>query len=119
MQRICVTFIQFSSVLTSCTTLVQYHNQATGSDTVHPSYPEFTRVFVWVCVFVYIFYISLLFIFNSFFFFLIGIVACQCRKHEMWVQSLGQEDPLEEGMATHSIRGSILTETTYPGQAPS
>ena len=25
---------------------------------------------------------------------------------EMWVQSLGQEDPLEEGMATHS---SILT----------
>ena len=37
----------------------------------------------------------------------------------MWVQSLGQEDPLEEGMATHSIRGSILTETTYPGQAPS
>jgi len=21
---------------------------------------------------------------------------------EMWVQSLGQEDPLEEGMATHS-----------------
>ena len=22
---------------------------------------------------------------------------------EMWVQSLGQEDPLEEGMATHSI----------------
>ena len=25
---------------------------------------------------------------------------------EVWVQSLGQEDPLEEGMATHS---SILT----------
>ena len=22
--------------------------------------------------------------------------------HEMWVQSLGQEDPLEEEMATHS-----------------
>ena len=22
---------------------------------------------------------------------------------EMWAQSLGQEDPLEEGMATHSI----------------
>ena len=22
--------------------------------------------------------------------------------HESWVQSLGQEDPLEEGMATHS-----------------
>ena len=23
-------------------------------------------------------------------------------KQETWVQSLGQEDPLEEGMATHS-----------------
>ena len=28
--------------------------------------------------------------------------ACQCRRHETWVQSLGQEDALEEGMATHS-----------------
>ena len=29
--------------------------------------------------------------------------ACQCRRClEMWVQSLGWEDPLEEGMATHS-----------------
>ena len=28
--------------------------------------------------------------------------TCQCRRHEMWVQSLGQEDPLEEGMATNS-----------------
>ena len=28
--------------------------------------------------------------------------ACQCRRHEMWVQFLGQEDPLEEEMATHS-----------------
>ena len=29
--------------------------------------------------------------------------ACQCRRQkEMWVQSLGGEDPLEEGMATHS-----------------
>ena len=28
--------------------------------------------------------------------------ACQCRKHETWVLSLGREDPLEEGMATHS-----------------
>ena len=76
MQRICVTFIQFSSVLTSCTTLVQYHNQATGSDTVHPSYPEFTRVFVWVCVFVYIFYISLLFIYFQFFFFFFNWSTC-------------------------------------------
>ena len=28
--------------------------------------------------------------------------ACQCRRYETWVQSLGQEDPLEEGMRTHS-----------------
>ena len=29
--------------------------------------------------------------------------ACQCRRHkEMQVQSLGQEDPLEEGMTTYS-----------------
>ena len=27
--------------------------------------------------------------------------ACQCRKHELWVQSMGQEDPLEEGIGTH------------------
>ena len=27
----------------------------------------------------------------------------QCRRHKkIWVQSLGGEDPLEEGMATHS-----------------
>ena len=30
------------------------------------------------------------------------------ETQEMWVQSLGQEDPLEEGTATHS---SILAET--------
>ena len=24
------------------------------------------------------------------------------ETQEMWIQSLGQEDPLEEGMATHS-----------------
>jgi len=28
--------------------------------------------------------------------------TCQCRGCETWVQSLGQEDPLEEGMATDS-----------------
>ena len=28
--------------------------------------------------------------------------ACQCKRHEMQVRSLGQKDPLEEGMATHS-----------------
>ena len=27
--------------------------------------------------------------------------ACQCRRHETLVQSLGWEDLLEEGMATH------------------
>ena len=32
--------------------------------------------------------------------------GCQCRRCKMRVQSLGWEDPLEEGMATHS---SILT----------
>ena len=28
--------------------------------------------------------------------------ACQFRRCKRWVQSLGREDPLEEGMATHS-----------------
>ena len=29
--------------------------------------------------------------------------TCQCRRHKrLWVWSLGWEDPLEEGMATHS-----------------
>ena len=28
--------------------------------------------------------------------------ACQCRIQETWVQSLGREGPLEEGMAVHS-----------------
>ena len=28
--------------------------------------------------------------------------TCQCRRQEMWVLSLGREDPLEESMATHS-----------------
>ena len=32
--------------------------------------------------------------------------TCQCRRHETWVQSPCWEDPLEEGMATHS---SILS----------
>ena len=28
--------------------------------------------------------------------------ACQCRRHKgIQVQSLGQEDPLEEGIVTH------------------
>ena len=28
--------------------------------------------------------------------------ACECRRHEMWVRSLNQKDPLEEGTAIHS-----------------
>ena len=28
--------------------------------------------------------------------------TCQCKMQEMQVQSLGQEDPLEEELATHS-----------------
>ena len=31
--------------------------------------------------------------------------ARQCRRQEMWVQSLGQEDPLEEAVA---IRSGLL-----------
>ena len=27
---------------------------------------------------------------------------CQCKRHETWVRSLGQEDPLKERMVTHS-----------------
>ena len=29
--------------------------------------------------------------------------VCQCRKYETRVRSRGQEDPLEEGTATHSV----------------
>lgn len=29
-------------------------------------------------------------------------LVCQCRRHETWVQSLGPEDPLVKGVATHS-----------------
>ena len=28
--------------------------------------------------------------------------TCQPRRHETWVQSQGGEDPLKEGVATHS-----------------
>ena len=42
--------------------------------------------------------------------------ACQCRRHEMQVPSLGQEDPLEEGMATHSsILARRIPQTEEPG----
>ena len=41
----------------------------------------------------------------------------RCRKHnEMWVWSLGWEDPLEEGMATHSnIPAWRIPRTEEPG----
>ena len=37
--------------------------------------------------------------------------ACQCRRQEIWVRSLGREDPLEEGKTTNS---SILA-WRFPG----
>ena len=33
----------------------------------------------------------------------------------MWVQSLGQEDPLEEGMASHALQYSCLENTMDRG----
>ena len=45
---------------------------------------------------------------------------CQFRRHEMWVQSLGQEDSLEEGMATHSnILAWRIPRTEETGGLPS
>ena len=45
---------------------------------------------------------------------------CQFRRHEMWVQSLGQEDSLEEGMATHSnILAWRIPKTEETGELPS
>ena len=44
--------------------------------------------------------------------------ACQCRRHETWVRPLGQEDPLEQGMATHSsIPAWEIPWTEEPGKA--
>ena len=40
----------------------------------------------------------------------------QYRRQETWVQSLGEEDPLEEGMATHS---SILAWRILRTEKPS
>ena len=43
-------------------------------------------------------------------------LTCQCWKHEMGVQSLGLEDLLEEGMATHcSILAPRIPWTVEPG----
>ena len=33
--------------------------------------------------------------------------ACQCRRHETWAQSLGQEDPLQEGTALPANAGDM------------
>ena len=42
--------------------------------------------------------------------------TCQYRRQEMWVRSLGQEDPLEEEMATHpSILALEIPWTEEPG----
>ena len=42
--------------------------------------------------------------------------ACQCRRYEMQVRSPGQEDPLEEGVATHSsIPAWRISWTEEPG----
>ena len=41
-------------------------------------------------------------------------------RQEMWVQSLGREDPLEEGMATHSsILAWEIPWTEEPGRLQS
>ena len=46
--------------------------------------------------------------------------TCQYRRQETWVQSLGEEDPLEEGMATHSsILAWRILRTEEPGGLPS
>ena len=46
--------------------------------------------------------------------------SCQCRRPETWVQALGQEDPLEEGMATYSsILAWRIPWTEEPGRLQS
>ena len=43
--------------------------------------------------------------------------TCNYKKEEMRVQSLGQEDPLEEGVATHSsVRAWRIPWTEEPGR---
>ena len=43
--------------------------------------------------------------------------ACNDGEREIWVQSLGQEDPLEEEMATHSSNLSQkIPRTEDPGR---
>ena len=46
--------------------------------------------------------------------------VCQCRRQEMCVQFLSWEDPLEEGVATHSsILAWRIPWTEEPGGLPS
>ena len=46
--------------------------------------------------------------------------TCQCRRHEMWVQSLGWEDALEKGMATYfSISAWKIPWIEEPGRLQS
>ena len=46
--------------------------------------------------------------------------ACQCRRLRQWVQSLGWEDTLEEGKATHSrILAWRIPWTEEPGEIQS
>ena len=43
------------------------------------------------------------------------------EPQEMWVQSLGWEDPLEKGMATHSsigLPGEFHGQRSLPGYSP-
>ena len=43
--------------------------------------------------------------------------ACQCRRHKRQIRLLGQEDPLEEEMATHSsILAWSISQTKGPGR---
>ena len=48
-------------------------------------------------------------------------ICLQCRRTQvMWVRSLGGEDPLEEGLATHSsILAGVIPRTEEPGGLPS
>ena len=49
-----------------------------------------------------------------------NLPAIQKKQEVLWVQSLGQEDPLEEGMATHSsILAWRIPWTEEPGRLQS
>ena len=45
----------------------------------------------------------------------VALVVKNPPANEKWVPSLGQEDPLEEGMATHS---NILGQRSLAGHSP-